>query len=159
MARAPVDTINDGNGEMLVDAGEDFDYAFTVRNRAAMYWYHPHPHGATAAQANRGLFGILMVEDDDEAALRNALALVPGETEIPLVLHDRRAAAPRGTRRPPDDMLHGWYGDEALVNFTPRALPRRRGASLPFPRVERVQRPRLSPRACGTTAARPCPSR
>ena len=115
-----VDTINDGNGEVLAAPGKTFDYAFAVRNRAAMYWYHPHPHGATAAQASRGLFGILMVEDDDEAALRKALALVPGETEIPLVLHDRRTKAPGQYLPTPGDMLHGWYGDEALVNFTPR---------------------------------------
>jgi blue copper oxidase len=115
-----VDTINDGNGEVLAAPGKTFDYAFTVRNRAAMYWYHPHPHGATAGQASRGLFGILMVEDDDEAALRKALALVPGETEIPLVLHDRRSKVPGQYLPTAGDLLHGWYGDEALVNFTPR---------------------------------------
>ena len=113
-----VDTANDGNGEKLIDPGRSFDYDFTVRNRAGLYWYHPHPHGATAAQAYRGLFGLLTVEDDEEVALRRALALVPGETEIPLVLHDRRAAAPARYAPNDEDLLHGWYGDEARVNFT-----------------------------------------
>jgi suppressor of ftsI/bilirubin oxidase len=117
-----VDTANDGNGENLIDPGRSFDYDFTVRNRAGLYWYHPHPHGATASQAYRGLFGLLAVEDDEEVALRRALALVPGETEIPLVLHDRRAAMPGRYAPSDDDLLHGWYGDEALVNFTSRAF-------------------------------------
>lgn len=115
-----VDTANDGNGEKLVDPHGSFDYDFTVRNRAGLYWYHPHPHGATAAQISHGLFGLLAVEDDEELALRRALALVPGETEVPLVLHDLRAATLGRYAPSADDLLHGWYGDEVLVNFTPR---------------------------------------
>ena len=65
-----VDTRNDGNGSVLVPPGETYDYDFEVRNRAGLYWYHPHPHGRTAAQTYRGLYGLLIVEDDDERALR-----------------------------------------------------------------------------------------
>ena len=115
-----MDTANDGNGEALVEPGNSFDYAFAVRNRAGLYWYHPHPHGATAAQTCRGLFGLIAVEDDDELTLRAALSLVPGETEIPLVLHDRRANPPHRYSPSAEELLLGWYGDEVLVNFTPR---------------------------------------
>jgi blue copper oxidase len=48
------------------------------------------------------------------------LQVVPGETEIPLVLHDRRSATPFRYAASAEDLLHGWYGDEILVNFTPR---------------------------------------
>ena len=115
-----MDTANDGNGEALIGPDGNFDYAFTVRNRASLYWYHPHPHGRTAAQTSRGLFGLIAVEDDDEVKLRAALSLVPGETEIPLVLHDRRANPPYRYTPSAEDLLLGWYGDEVLVNFTPR---------------------------------------
>lgn len=115
-----VDTANDGNGEKLAPPGGGYDYDFTVRNRAGLYWYHPHPHGATAGQVYRGLFGLLAVEDDEEIALRRALALVWGETEIPLVLHDFRSAMPVRYTPSDEDLLHGWYGNEVLVNFTPR---------------------------------------
>jgi suppressor of ftsI/bilirubin oxidase len=115
-----MDTANDGNGERLVAPGAAFDYTFTVRNRAGLYWYHPHPHGATASQVSRGLFGLFSVEDEDEDALRAALALVPGETEIPLVLHERRSTAPGRYAPDAGDALLGWYGDETLVNFTAR---------------------------------------
>jgi blue copper oxidase len=81
-----LDTDNDGNGKTLVAPGKTFEYAFTVRNRAGLYWYHPHPHGATASQIYRGLFGLFAVEDDEELALRRNLALVPGETELPLMM-------------------------------------------------------------------------
>src|SRR4030095_1069727 len=43
-----VDTRNDGNGETVVVPNDRFEYSFPVRTRAALYWYHPHPHGATA---------------------------------------------------------------------------------------------------------------
>jgi len=115
-----IDTANDGNGDVLVAPGRTIDYAFTVRNRAGLYWYHPHPHGATAGQAYRGLFGLIAVEDDEELALRRTLQLAPGETEIPLVLHDRRSTTPLQYAASVEDLLHGWYGDEILVNFTPR---------------------------------------
>jgi blue copper oxidase len=115
-----VDSANDGNGERLALPGRSFDYDFTVRNRAGLYWYHPHPHGATAAQVYRGLFGLLAVEDDEEIALRRALALSPGDTEIPLVLHDLRSATRDRYAPSAEDLVHGVYGDEVLVNFTSR---------------------------------------
>lgn len=115
-----IDSANDGNGETLIRPGGAFDYAFTMRNRAGLYWYHPHPHGSTAGQTYRGMFGLLVVEDDEELALRQALEIVPGENEIPLVLHDRRSTAPDHYAPSPDDLMHGWYGDESLVNFTER---------------------------------------
>jgi len=115
-----VDTRNDGNGETLIASGASFDYRFQLRNRGGLYWYHPHPHGATASQAYRGLIGLLQIDDADDDALRRALALEPGVTEIPLVLHDRRSASASRYAPSADDLVHGWYGDEPLVNFTAR---------------------------------------
>ena len=111
-----VDTRNDGNGSFLVPPGARYDYDFEVRNRAGMYWYHPHPHGRTAAQTYRGLYGLILVEDDDERALRAALDVSPGTTEIPLVLQDRRAGT--GYAPTPADLTHGFLGDDLLVNGT-----------------------------------------
>jgi blue copper oxidase len=110
-----VDTANDGAGMPLAAPGERYAYDFTVRNRAALYWYHPHPHGMTAAQAYRGLFGMIEVEDDDERRLRAALALVPGKTEIPLLIQDRRGRAYAASDA---DRMHGYFGDSVFVNGT-----------------------------------------
>ena len=111
-----VDSRNDGNGSVLVPPAGRFAYDFVVRNRGGMYWYHPHPHGLTAAQTYRGLFGVILVEDDDERALRAALDVTPGTTEVPLVLQDRRAGADYAPT--PHDLMHGFLGDEIFVNGT-----------------------------------------
>ena len=111
-----VDTRNDGNGSILVPPGGRYEYDFPVSNRGGMYWYHPHPHGLTAAQTYRGLYGLILIEDDDERALRAALDLTPGTTEVPLVLQDRRAGADYAPT--PEDLMHGFLGDELFVNGT-----------------------------------------
>ena len=109
-----VDTRNDGGGTMLAQPGGRYTYDFEVRNRSSLYWYHPHPHGMTAGQAYRGMFGLVEITDDDEARLRSALDLVPGKSEIPLVLQDRRAAV---AYAPADaDRMHGFLGESVLVN-------------------------------------------
>ncbi|MFO1412885.1 MAG: multicopper oxidase domain-containing protein [Burkholderiales bacterium] len=111
-----VDTRNDGNGEALIAPGARFAYDFTVRNRAGLYWYHPHPHGATAEQVYRGLFGLLEVQDDEDAALRRALALTPGDTELALVVQDRPGGDVRRYAPGPADAMLGWYGCVPEVN-------------------------------------------
>jgi len=110
-----VDTRNDGAGMTLAAPGARYAYDFEVRNRGALYWYHPHPHGMTAAQAYRGLFGAIEISDDDEAKLRAALDLAPGKSEIALLLQDRLGSdyAPS-----PADQTHGYLGDTVYVNGT-----------------------------------------
>jgi FtsP/CotA-like multicopper oxidase with cupredoxin domain len=76
----------DGHPRLAVRAGRSQDYDFTVTNRAGTYWYHPHPHRRTGPQVYAGLAGLLIVEDDEEAAL----GLPAGPSEIALVLQDRR---------------------------------------------------------------------
>ncbi|MGZ4041922.1 MAG: multicopper oxidase domain-containing protein [Bacteroidia bacterium] len=43
--------------------------SFTVMDHAATYWYHPHPHKKTAAQAIKGAAGLIIVRDPIESAL------------------------------------------------------------------------------------------
>jgi suppressor of ftsI/bilirubin oxidase len=109
-----VDTRDDGGGTVLAAPGATYRYDFTLRNRASLYWYHPHPHGLTAGQAYRGLFGTIEVSDEDEDRLRAALDLVPGRSEIPLVLQDRRAGSDYGASEM--DKMHGFLGDRVLIN-------------------------------------------
>jgi suppressor of ftsI/bilirubin oxidase len=117
-----VDSNNDGHPHYAVPAGATYDYRFTVANRAGTYWYHPHPHHLTGKQVYHGLTGFFIVEDDEELALQKALDLRLGETDIPLVLQDRRfddrgelVYAPTA-----DERFHGHYGSEVLANWTPR---------------------------------------
>ena len=109
-----VDTHNDGGGTVVAAPGEHYAYDFQVKNRGALYWYHPHPHGLTAGQAYRGMFGLLEIADADEEKLRAALDLTPGKSEIPLVLQDRRARTAYATTDA--DRMHGFLGNSVLVN-------------------------------------------
>ncbi len=117
-----VDSNNDGHPHYAVGGGATYDYQFTVANRAATYWYHPHPHYLTGKQVYLGLAGLFIVEDDEELALQKALDLKFGETDIPLVLQDRRFDDGGGLAYAPatQESFHGHYGTEVLVNLTPR---------------------------------------
>jgi suppressor of ftsI/bilirubin oxidase len=115
-----IDGANDGNGDRVAAPGARFDYAFDIANRAGLYWYHPHPHGLTAGQAHRGLFGVLLVDDGEDRALGATLRAERGRTDLVLALSDRRSDA-RGTYAPSaDDRVSGYLGDEMLINGTPR---------------------------------------
>jgi suppressor of ftsI/bilirubin oxidase len=109
-----VDTRNDGGGMPLVEPGQRYEYAFEVRNRGALYWYHPHPHGLTAGQVHDGLYGLIDVEDDDTLALRRELDLAPGSSELLLVLQDRSGS--ERYARTTAQAIHGVYGDALYVN-------------------------------------------
>jgi len=111
-----IETRNDGAGATLINEGQGYSYDFEVRDRGGLYWYHPHPHGQTAEQAYRGLFGMIEIEDDDERTLRAALDLTPGRSEIPLVLQDRRTGGEYAASEA--DRMHGLLGDTVLINGT-----------------------------------------
>ena len=115
-----VDSRNDGNGLNVVPPGGRMDYAFPLRDRSSMYWYHPHAHGYIPQQAYHGLASLLFVEDDEETALRKELDLALGDTEIPLVLQDREFDAQGRLLYAPTaaQSFGGWVGNRLLVNLT-----------------------------------------
>lgn len=107
----------DGAGFDPIAPGASKALRFDVKNRAGLYWFHPHPHGFTAEQVHAGLAGLLVVTDAEDAALDTALALAPGN-RLTLAVADARVAG--GSLRPyapsEEDYLHGWFGNRALVN-------------------------------------------
>ena len=117
-----VDSNNDGHPHYAVAGGATYDYSFAVPNRAATYWYHPHPHHLTGKQVYLGLAGLFIVEDDEELALQKALDLKLGVTDIPLVLHDLRIDAQGQLVFNPtdEDKADGFLGSQVLVNWTPK---------------------------------------
>jgi FtsP/CotA-like multicopper oxidase with cupredoxin domain len=107
----------DGAGFDPIAPGARKRVRFEVRNRSGLYWFHPHPHGFTAEQVYAGLAGLLVVTDDDDAALDAALALAPGN-RLALAVADVRAVGDALRPYAPtlEDCLHGWFGNRALVN-------------------------------------------
>ncbi len=79
-----VDEFNDGHPRFAIVPGGTYTYQFPVQQRAALNWYHPHPHMLTGEQVNLGLAGAFVVRDDEEAAL----GLPTGPYEVPLVVRD-----------------------------------------------------------------------
>jgi FtsP/CotA-like multicopper oxidase with cupredoxin domain len=73
----------DGHPADPVPPGASYSYDYPIVQRAAMNWYHPHPHGRTGRQVWRGLAGAFIVEDP--AAEQG---LPSGDREIPLLLRD-----------------------------------------------------------------------
>ncbi len=75
----------DGHPRDAIATGQHYVYEFEVLNRAGTYWFHAHPDGHTGAQIYFGQAGLLIVADDEEAAL----GLPSGAYDVPLVIQDR----------------------------------------------------------------------
>jgi FtsP/CotA-like multicopper oxidase with cupredoxin domain len=106
----------DGHPKDIAAAGETRNYTFTIGQRAATTWFHPHPEMKTAKQAYMGLAGMFIINDPQEATLN----LPSGEREVPLVLGDKRFNADASLNYSPTmmDIMTGYLGDKVLVNNT-----------------------------------------
>jgi FtsP/CotA-like multicopper oxidase with cupredoxin domain len=69
-----------------VQPGGTFLYKFKV-NRPGIFWYHPHHHSSTN-QVFKGMYGMIVVEDPNDGALRAAGSLPPAVNTRQLVLSD-----------------------------------------------------------------------
>ena len=103
----------DGHPEDVVNPGSNFNYQFSVNQRAGLCWYHPHPDRATARQAFQGLAGLFIINDTEESALN----LPSGIYEIPLVIQDKRFSSSGITYSPSmGEVMTGYMGETILVN-------------------------------------------
>lgn len=103
----------DGHPLDVASPGGSYQYELPIQQRAGTYWYHPHPHGATARQVFMGLAGMFIVRDDEEAGLN----LPSGEFEIPLIIQDKRFSGSSLDYSPTEDeIMKGYLGEEILVN-------------------------------------------
>lgn len=86
-----VSAANDGGPHSMIMPASTWSPHFTVMNRAGTYWYHPHGIGLTDYQVSKGLAGMIIVRDADEAALD--LPRTYGVDDIPLVLQTKPIVA------------------------------------------------------------------
>ena len=82
---------NDGGPHSRIYPDSTWSPSFTVMNRAGTYWYHPHGIGLTDYQVSKGLAGLIIVQDAQEAAL--ALPRTYGVDDIPLILQTKPIVA------------------------------------------------------------------
>lgn len=105
----------DGHPTERVAPGTSKRHTFAINERTGTYWYHPHPHGATARQAYYGLAGMLIIDDGNDAAR----GLPTGARDIPLVLADKRISNGALVYQPTMmDHMTGWLGNVITVNGT-----------------------------------------
>ncbi len=107
-----VDYMNDGNPRLVIPTNSWYYYTFTISQRAAMNWYHPHPHMMTGEQVAMGLAGAFIVRDSVEAAL----GLPSGKYEVPLVVRD--ASFDKSGNMTYTPRNGGFEGNTPLVNGT-----------------------------------------
>jgi bilirubin oxidase len=104
----------DGGPHQIVTAGTTWlTDAFTVKNNAATYWYHPHMHEMTQKQLTLGAGGFILVQDDAESALN--LPRTYGTDDIPLILTSRRFTTTNGVANQFQYTVTA-YGDYMLTN-------------------------------------------
>ena len=112
-----------------VQPGGEYLYKFTV-NRPGIFWYHPHHHSSTN-QVFKGLYGMILVADPNEAALQASGTLPPAADTKPIVFSDTTVC-----KAPPTN---------PTTNY-PAGLPHVSGAALP------VQADPTPKELCETTA-------
>ena len=82
-----VPAIWDGGPHNIVLPNETWNPKFKIYDEAATMWYHSHLHHFTREQVNKGLAGMIIIQDDNEAALD--LPREYGVDDIPVMLMDR----------------------------------------------------------------------
>lgn len=103
----------DGYPTVVANSNGNFNYQFTLNQRAGLYWYHPHTDGLTAQQVFKGLAGLFIVNDSEEQALN----LPSGAYEIPLVIQDKRIGGNSiGYNPNMSEVMSGYMGESVLVN-------------------------------------------
>ncbi len=78
---------NDGGPHNTIAPSATWHPSFTVRDRAATYWYHPHLHEKTNEHVSKGIAGFIIVRDVDEAVLQ--LPRSYGVDDFPLVIQTK----------------------------------------------------------------------
>ncbi len=101
----------DGGPHQPIKPGESWTSSFVVKNNAATYWYHPHPHETTQKQMTYGAGGLIIIRDPIESKL--ALPRTYGVDDIPLVFTSRRFYSNNEFSFEGDDDK---YGDYLLAN-------------------------------------------
>ncbi|MFB8212214.1 multicopper oxidase family protein [Streptomyces sp. NPDC056010] len=76
----------DGGPHQMVAAGGEWTPHWKIDQPAATLWYHPHPHGTTEDQVQRGLAGMFLLDDARSKNLK--LPATYGVNDVPVIVQD-----------------------------------------------------------------------
>ncbi len=115
---AHVATASDGAPMDLVLPGASRDYIYPNNQSARIQWYHDHAMDNTATHVYKGMAGMYLISDPQEAALN----LPSGANDVPLVLQDRQFNNDGTLAYSLDSssIRDGFMGDTQLVNGAPQ---------------------------------------
>lgn len=108
----------DGGPHQTIADGQTWSPEFTIKQKAATLWYHPHLMGKTAEHVWRGMAGMILIEDSESEALD--LPDTYGVDDIPLILQDRKFFRNASMEYMLDmhSKMMGMQGDILLANGT-----------------------------------------
>ncbi len=78
---------NDGGPHSIILPNTTWNPQFTVLDKAGLNWYHPHLHMKTGEHVSKGIAGLIIVRDTEEAGLN--LPLSYGVDEFPIILQTK----------------------------------------------------------------------
>lgn len=80
----------DGGTHQLIDPSQPWTPSCTIDQPAATLWcHHPPPHGKTDEHVNRGLAGMLILDDPDSRVV-GRLPHEYGVDDVPVIVQDER---------------------------------------------------------------------
>ncbi|MDX8390362.1 MAG: multicopper oxidase domain-containing protein [Mariprofundaceae bacterium] len=106
----------DGSPHQEIAPNQSWKASFPIQQRASTNWYHPHAENTTASQVYSGLAGMLIVDDEETAALD--LPKRYGIDDIPVVIQDRdfNADGSLDYTLSHFDQMNGKKGNTFLIN-------------------------------------------
>ncbi len=78
---------NDGGPHTVIQPNTTWNPQFTVMNNASTMWYHPHLDEFTDEHVSKGLAGMIIIKDTEEAALN--LPRTYGIDDIPVIIQTK----------------------------------------------------------------------
>jgi len=106
----------DGGPHQIIGKDRTWNPRFTIDQKAATLWYHPHLMGKTAEHVYKGLAGMFIIEDSYSRNLD--IPADYGVNDFPIILQDRRINRDGSFRYSPSmsDYMHGYVGNIVLTN-------------------------------------------
>ena len=117
-AHVPADA--DGGHHSAILPNETWSPRFKILDQATTMWYHPHLHGVTEEHVFRGLAGMIIIRDAEEAALE--LPREYGVDDIPVIIQDRSFTPGGAFLFDGQAPGPGQLGDNVVTNGTLNAM-------------------------------------